>query len=104
MRVNGKVLVSKAEVIEGSHKAHAWSDTYLVRVPVQFDVEPTDGLVSKAVEAFRNSKWLRERHSSWGALRWLQGRLLKEVKVYREADGRITDVELIVEESWGIAD
>ena len=48
MRVNGKVLVSKAEVIEGSHKAHAWSDTCLVRIPVQFDVEPTDGLVSKA--------------------------------------------------------
>jgi hypothetical protein len=102
--MNGKIQIGKRVRVEGSLRQGGWNDTFEWLIPVQFNVPPTPADINKAQEALSYSKWYREHQSSWGALRWLNGRTLKHTEILKDDNGRIIDVNFIVTESWGLCD
>ena len=102
--MNGKILIGKRTEVKGSLHQGGWNDTFDWLIPVEFNVPITPALVKKAEEALTKTKWYKERSSSWGALRWLNGRTLTDTEILKDGNGNIIDVNFVIQESWGLCD
>jgi hypothetical protein len=102
--MNGKILIGKRVEVKGSMHQGGYNDTFDWLIPVEFNVPITEELISKAQKVLASTKWYNSHTSSWGALRWLQGRSLKDIEVVKDEAGNIIDVAFIVTERWGLCD
>jgi hypothetical protein len=95
----GRIMWSERFQMEGTLKQGAWTDSYDVAVPVDFNVPVTPALIEKAKIAFLNSKHFKPTYGGGPALRTFAGRSFKEVS--KGNDGLVF---FIITETWSLYD
>ena len=69
--LNGRIIKSSRKVIDGSHKMHAYSDTWDEAYDIDYDGELTDAVCATIINAFiASAEHVSQSGSSYGALRW----------------------------------
>ena len=80
---NGKIIKSSCKTVEGTHRMHAYSDSWDDSYDIQYDGELTTDVCDAIVRAFMGSRlYATQSQSSYGALRWghADGAVLVNVK------------------------
>jgi hypothetical protein len=94
---NGKIIKSSCKTVEGTHRQHAYSDSWDDSYDIEFDGELTLDVCEAIIRAFKGSRlYATQSQSSWGALRW--GHADGDVRI------NIPNRQVIVSRSMGIAD
>lgn len=94
--LNGRIIKSSKKAVEGTHKMHAYSDTWNESYDIEYDGELTPDVCNTIVAAFNASPEHCTGSSSYGKLRWdhPDGAILVDVNAR----------QLIVERSTGMCD
>ena len=82
--LNGKIIRSSRQKVEGSFKMSGYSDSWLESVDFVFDGEITDEVVERIEAAVYKSGLLGKCQSYWGALRYRGADMLHSIDVAKK--------------------
>ena len=68
--LNGRIIKSSKSTVEGTHKMHAYSDTWNESYDIEYDGELSPAVCNTIVAAFKASNEHCKGSSSYGQLRW----------------------------------
>lgn len=68
---NGRIIKSSKSIVEGTHRQHAYSDTWDESYDIEYDGELTPEVCNRIVAAFIASpEHIGQSSGSYGQLRW----------------------------------